>query len=315
MKKLKGILLVVLGATLLILYASFYIVDETEQVVITQFGRVIGTPKVDSGINFKIPFIQQANYFPKNLLEWDGDPGQVPTHDKTYIWVDTFARWKIQDPVKFFQTVNNTYGALSRLDDIIDPAVRNFITSFSLIESVKKSNRAMDILEGVMNEKEKEKILKKYHISTGRVEIAKKIMEQAKPKLERFGIKLVDIKIKRINYVESVRRSVYERMIAERRQVAEKFRAEGNGEAQKWLGKKDKELKKIQSEAYKTAQIIKGAADAKVTKILAKAFNRDPSFYSFVKTLDVYKKSLGKNSTMVISTDSEFLKYLNTRKE
>ena len=315
MKKIQGILLFLLGAAIFIGYASFYTIDETEQVVVTQFGKVMGDPITTPGIKFKVPFIQQVNYFPKNLLEWDGDPGQIPTLDKTYLWVDTFARWKIVDPVKFFQTVGTVYSALGRLDDIIDPAVRNYVTSYHLIESVRKSNRNMDIFEGIVNEKEKEKILEKYNISKGRTAIATLIKEQAKPKVDAFGIELVDIKIKRINYVDTVREAVYSRMIAERKQVAEKFRAEGHGEAKRILGKKERDLKRIRSEAYKKAQEIKGKADAEVTKLLAKAFGRDPSFYSFMKTLEVYKETLDKDSTMVISTDAEFLKYLNKRGE
>ena len=313
MNKIKGIALIFFGIIIVVAYTSFYTLDETEQVVITQFGKVIGEPKTEPGIKFKVPFIQQVNYFPKNLLEWDGDPGQIPTLDKTYLWVDTFARWKIVQPVKFFQTVGNLYSALGRLDDIIDPAVRNYVTSYHLIESVRKSNRIMDVFEGAIGKKAQDKILKKYITHIGRSAITNLIKEQAKPKLEPFGIELVDIKIKRINYVETVREAVYGRMIAERNQVAEKFRAEGRGEAQRILGKKEKDLKKIESEAYKEAQELKGNADAKVTKLLARAFGRDPSFYSFIKTLDVYKETLDENSTMVISTDSEFLKYLNKR--
>ncbi len=307
--KSKGVFLIVVAVVIAFVYFSAYVVDETEQVVVTQFGKVVGAPKQDPGLYFMIPFIQYPNRFPKNLQEWDGDPGQIPTLDKTYIWVDTFARWKIVDPVKFFQTVNNTISAQGRLDDIIDPAVRNLITENRLIEVVRQTNRSMDTFEqGIELEEAKEK--KSFHITIGREEITKRILKQAQPKLSKFGIEVVDVKIKRINYVEQVRNSVYGRMIAERRQIAEKFRSEGQGEARKILGDKEKELKQITSEAYRKAQTIKGAADAESTKLYAEAYGVDPDFYSFIKTLEIYGEALGKDSSLVISTDSEFFKYL-----
>lgn len=308
--KSKGMILIVAAIALfLVAFASAYTVDETKQVIVTQFGKVVGDPKTDPGLYFKIPFIQQVNSFPKNILAWDGDPGQIPTLEKTYIWVDTFARWKIVDPIKFFQTVNNTVSALGRLDDIIDPAVRNFITSYRLIETVRKSNRRMKELEtNIKDEKKKERDT--YAITTGREKITEGILKQAQPKLAKFGIELVDVKIKRINYVEDVRRAVYGRMIAERSQIAEKFRSEGMGESRKILGDKERDLKKITSEAYRTAQGIKGKADAEATKLFAEAFGVDPEFYSFTKTLEVYNEALDENTSVVLSTDSEFFKHL-----
>ncbi|MBU4388057.1 MAG: protease modulator HflC [Proteobacteria bacterium] len=305
--KYKGIILIIAVIACLLVFASAYVVDETEQVVVTQFGKVMGKSKQAPGLYFKIPFIQNANYFPKNLLHWDGDPGQIPTLDKTYIWVDTFARWKIVDPVKFFQTVNNTLSAQGRLDDIIDPAVRNFITSYKLIETVRATNRELDTFEIGLEDVEKRPV---YVIKTGRKQITEGILEQAKPKLEKFGIELVDVKIKSINYVEEVRTAVYARMIAERNQIAEKFRSEGQGEARKILGEKERDLKLITSQAYKVAQEIKGKADAESTKLYAEAYSLDPEFYSFIKTLETYSEALDKNSSVVLSTDSEFFKYL-----
>ncbi len=313
MNKVKGIAAVVLAGVMFVLLTSAYIVDETEQVVITQFGRVVGEPVVSPGLNFKVPFIQKATYFPKNLQEWDGDPGQVPTRDKTFIWVDTFARWKIVDPVKYFQTVNNMVTALGRLDDIIDPAVRNFLTSFRLVESVRNSDRPMDTFEEFSDESEGLQE-SQYRIKVGRSEITRRIMVQAQPKLEPFGIELVDVKIKRINYVEKVRDAVYGRMIAERRQIAEKYRAEGKGEASNIQGDKEKELQLIRSEAYRKAEEIKGEADAKATQIYALAYGADPEFYSFLKTMDVYRTVLDKSGTLVLSTDSEFMKYFKSSK-
>ena len=307
--KNKSIFLIPLAVIAFIIYGAAYTVDETEQVVITQFGRIVGEPKTDPGLKFKIPFIQKANYFNKNLLEWDGDPGQIPTLDKTFIWVDTFARWKIVDPIKFFQTVNNRFNAVGKLNDIIDPATRNFITSHHLIEVVRNSNRELDTAEIGVDKSDRVAGVP-YHIAFGRQKITQGILEQAQPKLTPFGIELVDVKIKRINYVEDVRKSVYGRMIAERKQIAEKFRSEGKGEAQKILGDKERDLQEIESEAFKKAQKIKGDADAKATIIYADAYGRDPEFYSFVQTLEIYNEALDKNSSLIISTDSEFLKYL-----
>ena len=304
----KGLIYVVIIIIIFIFLGAVFVVDETEQVIVTQFGKAIGNPKTDPGLYFKLPIIQQANYFPKNLLEWDGDPGQIPTLDKTFIWVDTFARWKIVDPLKFFETVNNVYAGLGRLDDIIDPAVRNFITSFPLIETVRMTNRELDTFEvGIDEVKE---ISPLGEVKTGRAKITKGIMEQAQPKLAKFGIELVDVKIKRLNYVEEVQKSVYARMIAERKQIAEKFRSEGKGEARKIEGDKEREMKRITSEAYRTAQEVKGKADAEATKIYAQAYGLDSDFYSFIKTLDIYKETLDKESTIILSTDSEFFKYM-----
>jgi len=304
----KGFIFALIVIIIFFLLGAVYVVDETEQVVVTQFGKAIGKPKTDPGLYFKIPIVQQANYFPKNLLEWDGDPGQIPTLDKTFIWVDTFARWKIVDPLKFFETANNVTGALGRLDDIIDAAVRNFITSYPLIETVRMTNRELDTFEAGVDEIKE--ISPLGEVKTGRAKITKGIMERSQPKLAKFGIELVDVKIKRLNYVEEVQRSVYQRMIAERKQIAEKFRSEGKGEARKIEGDKEKEMKRITSEAYRKAQEIKGKADAEATKIYAQAYGIDPDFYSFTNTLDIYKETLDKESTLVLSTDSEFFKYM-----
>jgi membrane protease subunit HflC len=304
--KLK-LFLIVIAVALIGIYSSIYTVDETEQVVITQFGKAIGQPITEPGIYFKMPMIQQATYFPKNLLNWDGEPGQIPTLDKTYIGVDTFALWKIVDPLRFFQTVNNVIGAQARLDDILDAAVRNLITSYPLIETVRTSNRNLRSLSVQVDQQQIGGSLG--NVTTGRNKITRAMLEQAQPKVAEFGIKLVDIKIKRLNYVESVRTSVYGRMIAERKQIAEKFRSEGKGEAKKIEGDQDLDLKRITSEAYKKAQEIKGKADAQVTLIYARAYGKDPEFYSFVKSLETYEKGLDKDAYLLLSTDSEFFKY------
>jgi len=293
-------------------YAAAYTVDETQQVLITRFDKVNRTAATP-GLHFKIPLIEAAIVYPRNLQEWDGDPGQIPTKDKTYIWVDTFARWKIVDPIVFFKTIGFVERAQNRLDEIIDPAVRNFITSNRLIDAVRNSNRELDTFEEA--EGEETQLHKAYDVTSGREEINKGILVQARPKLTNFGIELEDVKIKRINYVEEVRTSVYGRMIAERKQIAEKFRSEGKGEARKILGEKERILKKITSEAYKIAQEISGKADAEATRLYADAFGLDPEFYSFTKTLDIYSQTLDKESSVVVSTESEFFKYLDGYKK
>jgi modulator of FtsH protease HflC len=304
------ILIAVVVLVLIVAYSAAYTVDEREQVVVTQFGRAIGKPKMDAGLYFKIPLIQQANYFPKNLLEWDGDPGQIPTLDKTFIYVDAFARWKIVDPLRFFETVGNLNGALGRLDDILDASVRNYVTSYPLIETVRMTNREMDTFEvGIDQVKDSTSMGK---VTTGRAKIVRGILEQAKPKLLEFGIELVDLKLKRLNYVEEVQNSVFQRMIAERKQIAEKFRSEGRGEARKIEGDMERDLKRISSDAYRIAEEVKGKADAESTQIYAQAFNRDPEFYSFIKTLDIYQKTMDKDSSLILSTDSDFLKYFKS---
>ena len=307
MKRLAIIAIMVLAV--IILFSGFaFVVDETKQVVITRFGKPVREPIKDAGLHFKIPFIEDANFFNKNLLEWDGDPGQMPTKDKTFIWVDTFARWRISEPLTFFETVRNEMSGLAKLDNIIESATRNLITSHHLIEAVRNSNRKMDISEVGLDETTKERVIKPIEI--GREKLASDIMEQAKPKLAEFGIELVDVRIKRINYVEEVREAVYNRMIAERKQIAEKFRSEGKGESSKIAGDKEKELKKITSVAYRKAQEIMGKADAESTKIYAEAYSKDPEFYSFINTLDIYKNSLDKETWMMLSTKSDFFKYL-----
>ncbi len=308
------IALIVAAAIILLIIVCAYTVDETEQVVVLRFDKVQRTES-EPGLKFRIPLIEKALTFPKNLQEWDGDPGQIPTRDKTYIWVNTFARWKIVDPVIFFKTVGYVNRAQQRLDEIIDPTVRNFITSNRLIEAVRNSNRELDTFEdlgdGAQEEpQENSKPARFSQVFVGRDKIDTGILNQAQPKLTPFGIELVDVKIKRVNYVEEVRKSVYDRMIAERKQIAQKFRSEGKGEAQKILGEKERELKRIESEAYRTAQEIKGKADAESTRLYAEAFGKDPDFYSFMKTLEVYDEALSGNSAMILSTDSELFKYM-----
>ncbi len=297
--------LVVIAA---IAYLSAYTIDETKQAVVTRFERVVRVEK-RSGLRFKIPFFEKAILYPKNLQNWDGKKEEIPTLEKTYIYVDAFARWKIVDPYVFFQTVRYTHIAQDRLSEIINATVRDVITDYKLIEAVRMSNRELGLEAGQGFEEAGKKQEVKYSVQTGREKLTKQIFEQAKPQVSELGVELVDVKIKRINYVEKVRKSVYDRMIAERKQIAEKYRSEGHGEARKILGQKEKELKEITSMAYKTAQEIKGKADAEAVKIYAKAYGIDPEFYSFTKTLEIYNTALDDKSSVVLSTDSEFFKY------
>jgi membrane protease subunit HflC len=311
--KYKAIIILVIVA-LIVAFSSAYVVDETEQVIITQFGKSIGDAKKDPGLKFKIPIIQQANYFPKNLLEWDGDPGQIPTKDKTFISIDTFARWRIKDPLTFFRAVRTEGAAQEKLDAIIDAATYDYITSHNLIEAVRTSNRLMKA-EKVVSVGLPEKVRQQVEISMGREKMTRGILEQVAPKMVQLGIEIVDFRIKRINYVAEVQKKVYERMIAERRQISEKFRSEGQGQSKRIEGERQKELRKIKSEAYRIAEETKGAADAKAIKIYANAFNRDPEFYSFINTLAIYKESLDESTNIIMSTKSEFFKYLKNYKK
>ncbi|NOY68246.1 MAG: protease modulator HflC [Deltaproteobacteria bacterium] len=301
--------IIIIGLAGFFLINSVYVVDETHQAVVTQFQKVVGGPRTAPGLHFKTPFIQQVHYFPKNILDWDGDPGQIPTLDKTYIWVDTFARWRIVDPIAFFLTVTDIRNGFNRLDEVINPAVRNVITSHKLIETVRNSNRKMTTFEkDDLADVNKEETAQ-YNVETGREKLTKLILAEAQPKLNRFGIELMDMKVKRINYVQRVREAVYGRMIAERKQMAEKIRSMGQGEARKIEGDKDRDLKVIQSEAYRKAEEIKGKADATAVRIYATAYGVDPEFYSFTKSLEIYSQTL-EGTDIVLSTNAEFLKYL-----
>ena len=315
---MKGVINIFIGMLVLAMVAflsgALYIVDETQQVVITQFGEPMGEPIKDAGLYFKTPFIQQANYFEKRLLQWDGNPNQIPTKDKRYIWVDTTARWKIVDALKFMQSVTNEIGAHARLDDIVDSATRDYITNHNLVEVVRDSNRLVEsnALRGEDEIKASDEALET--ILVGRDAITRGILEQASQIVPQYGIELVDLRINRINYVSEVRNKVYERMVSERKRAAERYLSEGQGKKREIEGQMEKELKQIQSEAYRTAEEIKGKADAEAIDIYADAYNKDPEFYSFVKTLDTYRNTIDSNTTVILSPDSEYLEYFNTIK-
>ena len=297
-------------AVIVAVASSAYIVQETEQVIITQFGKPVGDPIIKPGIHFKIPVIQQANFFDKRFLEWDGDPNQVPTKDKRFIWVDTYARWRIKDPLLFFQRVRDERGAQSRLDDILDGETRNAIAKHNIVELVRSTNREPAMSEELTAGEIATELTK---IRVGREKITRSIIDAAANRTLELGIELLDIRLKRINYVEEVQRKIFERMITERKRIADKFRSEGQGEASKILGDKERELKKIQSEAYRTAQEIIGKADAEATAIYAQAYNQSQEsreFYGFLKTMETYQTTLSEKDWLILSTKGDFFKYL-----
>ena len=304
MKQLLWIPIVLL---LLAIANPFYVVKEPEQVIITQFGKPVGEPVVTPGLKLKVPFIQKVHRFEKRFLEWDGFPNELPTRDKRFIWVDTYARWHITDPLLYFQRLQNERGAQTRLDDILDGEVRNAIAKFDLVEVVRLSNRTPLLAE----EAEEPEVLA--DIQFGRQKLREEILTKARTRTSDLGIEILDVEFKRINYVEDVQRKVYERMIAERQRIADRYRSEGQGEAFRIRGEKDRELLRIRSEAYKRAQEIKGGADAEATRIYAAAYNQSPdtrSFYEFLKTMESYKAALDKESSLVLSTDADFYRYL-----
>jgi membrane protease subunit HflC len=281
---------------------AFYIVNEAQQVIITQFGKPVGDPVTTPGLKVKTPFIQKANYFEKRFLEWDGDPNEVPTKDKRFIWVDTYARWRISDPLLFFKRLSDERAAQSRLDDILDGETRNTIANHNLIEVVRSTNRDF-VVSSALQEGTKQ-------IAAGRLVLEQEVLDNASVRTAVLGIEILDFQFKRTNYAEVDRPKVYERMISERKRIAEEYRSEGAGEAARINGNRDRDLKEITSEAYRQAQEFKGKADAEAADIYARAYNRDPDFYRFLKTMEVYTRTMDKNTILLLSTDGEFLRYL-----
>ena len=301
--------LVFIILAIILIVQSSYIVKETEQVVITQFGKPIGEAKITPGLKVKVPFVQKANYFEKRYMEWDGDPNQVPTKDKKFIFVDAYARWQITDPLQFFKRLTNERGAQSRLDDILDGETRDYIANHDLEEAVRTSNR-VPIQSGLIGEEVGDTL---YEITVGRQKIQEMILKSANEKASDLGIIILDFRLKRLNYVEEVRQQVYERMKSERFRIAEKFRSEGQGEASKINGEKERDLKSVQSKAFRQAEEIKGKADARAASIYAGAYNQSPAsrdLYSFVKSMETFGKTFDSTTTVILSTKSELYKYL-----
>jgi membrane protease subunit HflC len=306
-KTLKIIGGIVVIVVIWVLASSLYVIDETEQVVITEFGKPVGEPITEPGLYFKKPLIQTTHFFDKRFLEWNGDRNQVPTKDKRFIWVDTYARWKIVDPLKFYQRVRNEAGGQSRLDDIIDGATRDAVANHQLIELVRATTEDRELLvDPELSDAEQAGI---ETVDVARTEIMSKMLEEVDQRTEDLGVKVIDVRFKRINYNEDVRQSVYQRMIAERKRIAARYRSEGQGEAANIRGQKEKELKQITSQAYRRAEEIKGEADAEATAIYAGAYTRSPEFYDFLRTMESYPKTFDEESTLLLSTDSDFFRY------
>lgn len=293
---------------LAILTGSLYTVKETEQVVITQFGKPVGRPITTPGLKLKLPFVQTVHAFEKRFMEWDGDPNQIPTKDKRFIWVDSYARWRITDPLLFFQRLNNEGGAQSRLDDILDGETRNTIAKHVLIDVVRSTNRPFVVADDVAELSQPEAAER---VEFGRDKLTHEVLQNARRRTGDLGIEILDFRIKQINYVDEVRQEVYARMISERKRIAERYRSEGAGEAARIAGEKERELRTIESEAYRQAQEVRGKADAEASDIYASAYNRDPEFYRFFKSMRTLEGSFDADTLLLLSTDSELLKYLN----
>ena len=311
MKRTSKIATIVLATIIAIaILSGFYTLEEGRQAVIVQFGRPVGETVTQAGLHIKIPLIQKVRRFEKRLLIWDGDPNQIPTKGREFIWVDTTARWRISDARKFLENVATEAGAQSRLDDIIDSVVRDQVSSSELVELVRSATWEVpekEALEEVTEEREKE--IKK-QITRGRKEITRTILAESRKIIPQYGIELVDVRIKRLDYVESVRERVYARMISERKRIAAQFRSEGEGRSAEILGEMEKELRRIRSTAYRRVQEIRGKADAEATQIYGQSYGRNPEFYAFLRTLEVYGERPNENSMTILTTDSDFYRYL-----
>jgi membrane protease subunit HflC len=307
-------ILAVLAVGAYILTSSIYTVSEVEQAIITQFGKPVGAPVTTAGLKFKIPFIQDVNPIDRRVLEWDGNPSDMPTKDKLYISVDLYARWRITDPLQYFLRLRDERSAQSRLDDILGSETRNAVAKHELIEIIRTTKDRVPLRDALLTAAEREQdIGSLVPIQKGRRLVEQEIFAEAAAKIRVFGIELLDIRFKRINYNESVRPKIYDRMISERRQIAERFLSEGNGEAARIRGNRVRDLNKIQSEAYRQVEEIRGVADAKATEIYAKAYNQSPegaAFYEFTRTMQAYKSIIAENTTVVLSTDSDLFKFL-----
>lgn len=306
---IRSILLIVLAvAVITVTFSGVFVLDETQQAIVTQFGKPVGEPRTEPGLNFKVPFIQTVQYFDKRFLEWDGDVNQVPTKDKTFILVDTYARWEITDPLQFFIRLRDERSGQSRLDDILDGETRNAVAGHDLLELVRSSNRTPEIVEDYMQELE---MLEE--IKVGRSKIEDQVQKRANERTSDLGIRILDFRFKRMNYAEEVRDRVYERMISERNRIADQFRSEGQGEARKIQGDKERDLAKIQSEAIMESERIRGRADSTATAIYARAYNRTAAsrdLYGFLKSMDVLEKSIDGQTNVILSTESELYRYL-----
>jgi len=313
--KIRSVAMIaVLAIGAYLVMSSLYTVDEVEQVIITQFGKPVGVPVTEAGLKVKVPFIQEVNPIDKRVLEWDGNPSDMPTKDKLYISVDLFARWRIIDPLQYFLRLRDERSAQSRLDDILGSETRNAIAKHELIEIIRTTKDRVPLRDALLTDEERKLNMGTLvPIQKGRQQVEEEIFSAAAEKVKVFGIELLDIRFKRINYNDSVRPKIYDRMISERRQIAERFLSEGNGEAARIRGNRVRDLNKIQSEAYRAVEEIRGVADAKASEIYASAYNQSPAsvaFYEFTRTMQSYKSIIANNTTLVLSTDSDMFKFL-----
>lgn len=320
---IKGIILAVLVAALIVLYSSLYIITEGQQAIRTQFGRPIGRPDTKAGLYMKVPFIQDVRYVDKRILTWDGEPNEIPTKDKKFIRVDTTARWKIIDALKFIQTVQNERGAIARLDAILDGITRDTISNHNLVEAVRNSNAILEKIEKrkldtakkeAQGEVVEEEVTGEIApIKVGRERLSAIIAKSANEETQKYGIAIIDMQLRRISYEKSVEAKVYERMISERKRIAEKIRSYGKAEKAKIEGRLSRDLQQIESQAYKKTQLIRGKGEAKSTAIYARSLSKDPKFFEFIRTLDAYRKSLKGETKLILSSESDFLKLLKAR--
>ena len=309
MTRARWVAVILAALAIITVWSSLYTVAETQQVVITQFGEPIGKPIDDPGLHVKLPFVQEVNVFDKRWLEWDGSANQVPTRDKKYIWVDTYARWRIADPLRFFQRLRDERSAQSRLDDIVDGETRNVIANHDLIEVVRSSNRPFELGDAAQDVISEEAAVS---VQQGREKITRMILERASAVMPDYGIEMVDVQIQRINYIDTVQAKVFERMISERKRIADRYRSEGQGKSAEIRGRKERELKKIESEAYRKSQEIMGKADAEATTIYAGAYGRAPELYRFLRTMETYRSTVDAKSTLVLSTEGDLFRYLQS---
>jgi len=301
---------VLLLAAVIAFSGTFYTLEEGEQAVIVQFGRPVGQPVTEAGLHIKIPMIQDVRRFDSRLLMWDGDPNQIPTKGREFIWIDTTARWRIADATTFLESVATEAGARSRLDDIIDSVVRDQVSQSELVELVRSASWEVPKGDALKEVTDEEKVQLTQEITRGREEITRNILTEAQKIMPQYGIELVDVRIRRLDYIESVRERVYSRMISERKRVAAEFRSEGEGQSAEIIGTMEKELSEIRSNAYRQVQEIRGKADAKAARIYGDAYNGDPEFYAFSRTLEAYKEAQNENAVMILTTDSDYYRYL-----
>lgn len=301
--------LVIIAAIFVTVWDGFYILPEGKQAIITQFGAPVGTPITEAGLKIKTPFVQSVQFFEKRILIWDGDPNQIPTRDKTFIYMDNTARWRISDALRFLQAVGNENRAQSLLDDIINGTVRDLVNKNNLIEIIRSSDWSVDYVASTTSSRDMIRPPK-----MGRDKISEMVLEQASKVTPKYGIELIDVMFKRVNYIDSVRQKVYSRMISERKRIAAEKRSLGEGRKAEILGRVDRELKEITSEAKRQATEIKGQADAEATKLYGESYSKHPEFYAFQRSLESYKDIIGNNTSLLLSPDSDLFQYLQSIK-